>query len=44
MPIQGVNANLGPESKEWERLLEKLILKHESEIGELRSELRATAR
>lgn len=41
MALDGANANLGPESKEWERKLEALVLKHERAIEALERQIAA---
>lgn len=44
MALDGANANLGPESKEWERKLEAIVLRHERELEALRRLIPATSR
>lgn len=41
MAIDGANANLGPDSKEWERKLEELVLQHSRDIEALKRQIAA---
>lgn len=41
MAIDGANANLGPESKEWERKLETLVLTMKTKIENLERQIGA---
>jgi hypothetical protein len=42
--LKGANANLGPESKEWERKLEEVIVDYERRIIALELQLQAVTR
>lgn len=44
MALKGANANLGPESKEWERKLEEIIADYERRINALERQIQAVTR
>jgi len=44
MALEGANANLGPDSKEWERILEQIVLRHDRELEQLRGQIAGARR